>query len=168
MPVTKRLLIALDDSESSERAVTYVAHILEGQKAVQILLLHVPAPMPPRLLEFGGAEDPAQEHRGEAQLKAAQDRWVEEVRQAVQPVFSKAQSILHAAEIPAAAVKTHLAIRVNNESLESSIVEEAHAHQCETVVVGRESFSWVEELVQEHLAEKLIERAHDLTLWVVW
>jgi Universal stress protein family len=47
MENTKRLLVALDDSAASERAVTYVAQMLEGQKAFQILLLHVPAPIPP-------------------------------------------------------------------------------------------------------------------------
>src|SRR5262245_20274881 len=120
--------------------------------------------MPPRFLEFGGAENPVQERRGEAQLKAARDRWLGEVQQTVQPLFGKAQSLLHAAQIPERAVKTHLAIRVNNESLDASIVQEAHAHQCGTIVVGRESFSWVKELVQEHLAEKLMQGAHDLTL----
>jgi nucleotide-binding universal stress UspA family protein len=167
MPVTKRLLVAVDDSKSSERALTYVAELFEGHKAVHIILLHVPEPMPPRFLEFGGAEDPVQERRGEAQLKAARDRWLGEVQRAVQPVFSKAQAMLQAAQIPEGAVETHLAMRVNDESVETSIVEEAHAHRCGTVVVGREAFSAVQELVREHVAEKLVQRAHDLTLWVV-
>jgi hypothetical protein len=63
-------------------------------------------------------------------------------------------------------METHLAMRVNNESVETSIVEEAHAHRCDTVV-GREAFSGVQELVRERVAEKLVRRGPDLTLWVV-
>jgi K+-sensing histidine kinase KdpD len=43
----------------------------------------------------------------------------------------------------------------------------ARAHECSTVVVGREAFSWLKELFQAHVADKLIPQAGDLTLWIV-
>jgi nucleotide-binding universal stress UspA family protein len=167
MKVTKHLLVAVDDSEASQRAVSYVAQMLEGRGDVRILLLHVPAPVPPQLLEFGGAEDPAQEQRGEARLKAAQARWMAEVNEAVQPLFARAQAVLRAAHIAEDAVQTQLAVPHADERLETSILEAAQAHACDTVVVGRESFSWLRELFQAHVAESLLKQSRQLTLWIV-
>lgn len=167
MTVTKRLLVALDDSEASERVVTYVAQTLEGQKACEIILLHVPEPMPRQFLEFGGAEDPTEERRREAGLKAAQAQWVDQVNEAIQPLFAKAQSILRAAHIPEELVRTQLAMPHVDQSLETSILEAAQANACDTVVVGRESFSWLKELLQGHVADRLLQQSRDLTLWIV-
>jgi hypothetical protein len=52
----KNIFIAVDDSEASDRAVTYVAQMVDGRREFHILLFHVPASMLPQLLEFGGAE----------------------------------------------------------------------------------------------------------------
>jgi hypothetical protein len=49
----KHLLIAVDASEISERALAYVAALIDGRRDIRILLLHVPKPIPPNLLEFG-------------------------------------------------------------------------------------------------------------------
>lgn len=42
----KRILIAVDDSQASHRAVAYVGQMLSGATGIQVCLLHVPAPMP--------------------------------------------------------------------------------------------------------------------------
>ena len=67
--LTPSILIAIDHSEATYRAVTYVAQIIGGREEFRILLLHVPEPMPPKLLEFGGAENPVEEQRAEMSLK---------------------------------------------------------------------------------------------------
>jgi hypothetical protein len=64
-------------------------------------------------------------------------------------------------------VKTLLFTPSAEQSLEASILMAARAHECSTVVVGREAFSWLKELFQAHVADKLIPQAGDLTLWIV-
>jgi hypothetical protein len=84
----KNILVAVDDSEASDRTVTYVAQMVDGRREFHILLFHVPASMPPQLLEFGGAEVPVQEQRAEAELSNAQAAWVEEVTRPTRTVSS--------------------------------------------------------------------------------
>lgn len=54
------------------KAVAYVAKIVRGREAIHICLFHVLPPIPPRLLEFGGTEDPQKEQVLSVELKAAQ------------------------------------------------------------------------------------------------
>jgi nucleotide-binding universal stress UspA family protein len=167
MKANKNIFVAVDDSEASDRAVTYVAQIVDGRRGFRILLFHVPASMPPQLLEFGGAEVPAQEERAEVELSNTQAAWVEEVARAAQPIFARAKTRLSEAHIAEQDVKTLLFTPSAEQSLETSILTEARAHECSTVVVGRDAFSWLKELFQAHVADKLIPQAGDLTLWIV-
>ena len=45
-----RILIAVDDSEHSARALRYVGSLLRDARTVQVALFHVLRPMPPELL----------------------------------------------------------------------------------------------------------------------
>jgi nucleotide-binding universal stress UspA family protein len=167
MPANKNILVAVEDSEASERAVTYVAQMVEGRREFQIVLFHMPTSMLPQLLEFGGAEHPTQEQRAEAELSAARSAWVAEVTRAAQPIFARAKRRLRAAHVAEQAIKTELFIPPGERSLEAGVVEAARTHDCGTVVVGREAFSWVKELFQAHVADKLLQQADDLTFWIV-
>ena len=167
MRANKNIFVAVDGSEASDRAVSYVAQMVDGRRDFRILLFHVPASMPPQLLEFGGAEVPAQEERAAAELSDAQTAWVEEVAKAAQPIFARAKTRLREAHFAEEDVETLLFTPSAEQSLETSILTAARAHECGTVVVGREAFPWLKELFQAHVADKLIPQAGDLTLWVV-
>ena len=167
MTANKNILVAVDGSEASDRAVTYVAQIVDGRSQFHILLFHVPASMPPELLEFGGAEIPTQEERAEAELSTARAAWLEEVERAAQPIFARAKTRLREAHMAEGDVDTLLFTPSAEQSLETSILTAARAHDCGTVVVGREAFPWLKELFQTHVADKLIRHADDITLWIV-
>lgn len=62
-PLLSRILIAVDGSEHSARALYYVGTLLRETRDVQVTLFHVLKPMPRDLLEHGGSEDPAEEVR---------------------------------------------------------------------------------------------------------
>src|SRR5215470_3043291 len=94
MANAKHILIAVDDSEASYRAVAYVGSLLRGGEGFRVCLVHALPPLPREVLEFGGSEDPQQEDREEMQLQTAQDRWIEAVAQAAEPVFTRAKQIL--------------------------------------------------------------------------
>ena len=52
--INKHILIAVDNTEASHRAVHYVAAMLGGRRGFHVRLLHVLPPFPPELLECGG------------------------------------------------------------------------------------------------------------------
>lgn len=164
---TQKLLVAIDDSTASERAVAQVARRMQEQSACHILLLHVPRPIPPKLLEHGGSEDPQEEQCLEAELDAAQAAWRQHMTQAAQPVFTKARAILQEANIPEQAIETQIYTPVPGQDLTTAIVDVAHDTASGTVVVGRSSFSWLRELLQPHVADKLSQEEHAFKLWVV-
>lgn len=164
---TQKALVAIDDSPASERAVLQIARRMRDQLTCHILLLHVPRPIPPKLLEHGGSEDPQEEQSIEAELDAAQAAWRQQITQAAQPIFTKARAILREANIPEQAIETQIYIPVPGQDITTAIVDVAQDAACGTVVVGRSSFSWLRELLQQHVADKLSQEEHAFEVWIV-
>src|SRR5438552_4396598 len=65
MPHNKRILLAVDESDASRRAVDYVADMIDGRAGFHIGLVHLESP--PRMLEWGGSENPEIEEKVSAQ-----------------------------------------------------------------------------------------------------
>src|SRR5215471_9931038 len=167
MPNAKNMLIAVDASEASYRAVTYVGSIIGGREDCRVCLLHALPPLPRELLEFGGSSDPKQEEQEETRLKAEQTHWAEAATQAAEPIFTRAQRILQEAHVPVHAVETQLVDTVNTQDLVQDILETAQRGNFGTVVVGRESFHGFKALFTSHVGDALIRQAYGLTVWVV-
>ena len=167
MSNAKHILIAVDDSEASYRAVAYVGNILSGCEGFRVCLLHALPPLPRELLEFGGSEDPQQEEREETRMKTEQTRWIEAVAQAAEPVFTRAKHILYEARVPEDAVETQIVDTVNTQDIVLNILETAHARHCGTVVVGRKSYHGLKALLTSHVSDALISQGEDLAVWVV-
>jgi nucleotide-binding universal stress UspA family protein len=167
MPNAKNMLVAVDDSEASYCAVTYVGSIVGGREDCRVCLLHASPPLPRELLEFGGSSDPQQEEQEEARIKAEQARWIEAVTQAAEPVFTRAKRLLQEANVPAHTVETQIVDTVNTQDLVQDILEAAQRSNCGTVVVGRESFHGFKALFTSHVGDALIRQAQGLTVWVV-
>jgi hypothetical protein len=163
----KKILIAIDDSEATEHVVAYVGEMIAGMQDAQVLLMHMPTPMPPVLLEFGGSADPEQERRLEARLTAAQTDWMEKIHSAAEPIFARARAILQMFDIPEQALATQVITPLPEEDLTRSILEVARSHACGTVVVGRASFAWLREVWEQQVADKLLQEGQGLTVWVV-
>jgi nucleotide-binding universal stress UspA family protein len=160
MSNAKHILIAVDDSEASYRAVTYVGSIMRGGEGFRVCLLHALPPLPRELLEFGGSGDPQHEEREEMHLHTEQARWSE-------PVFTRAKQILHAAHVPADAVETQIVDTVNTQDIVLDILETAHARHCGTVVVGRQAHHGLKALLTSHVSDALISQGEGLAIWVV-
>src|SRR5262249_21796494 len=89
MSNAKHILIAVDDSEASYRAVAYVGSIMSGCEGFRVCLLHALPPLPREFLEFGGSEDPQQEEREETRLHTEQASLIEAVKHTAEPVFTR-------------------------------------------------------------------------------
>jgi len=167
MNLNKRILVAIDDSEASNRALTYLATWLRGKNDFCVRLFHVLRPLPPELLEFPGSENLTEEEKLAEEKKTAQARWLEAAEDAARPVFTKAKTILQTAHVPTDNVETQVAATESGRDVVTAILEEAEGSRCRTVVVGRKSFSWFQELFQYHVGDDLVRRSQGLTVWIV-
>lgn len=167
MTTNTRILLAVDDSEASERAVRYVADVLGRLADAHVHLFHVLPPIPPGLLEFGGAEDPKAERQLSEKLKQAQAEWIERAKAESEPVMEKARALLSRAGIAPGRVSAEFGPSIHRPDVPREIVEVAQRARCDTIVVGRTSLSWLKEQMGQHVGEALVKKAQGLTLWVV-
>lgn len=162
-----RILVAIDDSSASRRAVTYVAKLVGRRRGFRLCVVHVLPPLPRHLLEHGGSEDPAKEERLEVDLKADQRLWIAAAKQAAQKDLNKAQATLRKARISAGAVRTLFCVPADGRDAADEILQMAHGCKCRTVVAGRQSVSWFHELFSKDLAEELLRRGKRFSIWLV-
>ena len=87
-----RILVAVDDSKASMRAVNYVANMIAAKRDFTICLLNVLRPLLPELTEFGGSEDPEREEKLENELKDKREQWIEKAKTKALPILKKAKS----------------------------------------------------------------------------
>ncbi len=77
-----KVLVAVDESEHSERTVRYVGSLLRGIANVSLTLFHVLKPMPRKFLEHGGSENPVVEKQLGTQLREEQEEWYRQEQEA--------------------------------------------------------------------------------------
>jgi K+-sensing histidine kinase KdpD len=58
-------------------------------------------------------------------------------------------------------------VSVNREDLVNDIVDAGRTSGCRTIVVGRDSFSWLKRVLRRHVADELVRKAKGFTVWVV-
>ena len=167
MERTDKILIAVEDSDASMKAVTYVSQMVRGREHIQICLFHVLPPIPPKLLEFGGAENPNKEQILSADLKAAQAQWMEKAKNAAQPSLKTAQNILRNHGVSQHNISTDFSSSIHKLDVVREVLEAAKKLDCGTVVVGRHTLPWVQELFHRHIGEELVQKGQGFAVWVV-
>ena len=165
--VNTRLLVVVDDSVASRRAVKYVAKFVGKRRAFRICLVHVLPPLPPELLEHGGSEDPAKEAQLEADLKVEQHRWISAAKKASERGLHEDRVVLRKAGISARTVKAAFCEPGEGRGAADAILHMARGRSCRTVVVGRQSVSWFHELFSHDLSEELLRRGKGFCVWAV-
>lgn len=165
MNTARRILVAVDDSEASRRAVAYAADFLDGASDVEIALLHID--LPPRMLEWGGAEDPKVEKKVEAEranayhgMEARRKAKADELLKRMQAMFVK-----QGAHVAGRFVRFEEPL--DTASVSRAILRAAREQGCGTVVVGRHSFATIKRWFQHHVGEELIRDGSGIAVWVV-
>jgi nucleotide-binding universal stress UspA family protein len=164
---TNKILIAVDDSEASRKAVTYVSKMVRGREPIHIYLFHVLPPIPPKLLEFGGAEDPQKEQLLSTDLNTAQAQWMEKAKTAAQLSLNTAQTILRDHGMSQHNISTRLSSSIHKPDVVREVLEAAKQWDCGTVVVGRKTLPWLQELFHRHIGEELVQKGQGFSVWVV-
>lgn len=162
-----RLLIVLDDSEGTRRAIEYVAKFVGRRKGFHICLVHVLRPLPPELLEHGGSEDPSKEALLERDLQAERSRWIATAKRAAQKHLDQAGAVLRKAGVPAGALQSLFCESGDGREVADRLFNMGKECQCRTVVVGRRSVSWFHELFSRDLSEELLRCGKGFCVWAV-
>jgi nucleotide-binding universal stress UspA family protein len=159
------ILVAVDESPEAERALRYVASFANGK--ITVRLLHLLPPIPSAHLEHGGAEDPQEEARLDAELREKREAWLREEEEKAQPVFERARTLLCSLGVPEAAISTECRPSVDSVAVARDCVEAAREGGCDTVAVGRSDQHGIKRIFHPHACSELVRKASGLTVWVV-
>ena len=163
----KRLILVVDDSIPSQRAVAYVGNLLGRRRGFRVSGVYVLPDFPPSLLEHGGAGDPAAEDRLTATLRAQRKRWIAQQKQQARPLVQGATRSLRNAGLTSRSLEVRFCGPIDEGAVSEEILRLARARRCHTIVVARHPRSWLRHLVAMDLREKLARRAERLAIWSI-
>jgi nucleotide-binding universal stress UspA family protein len=164
---TTKLLIVVDHSLASMRAVSYVAQILGGRRGFRVCLAHTLPSPPGGMLESGGAEDPKKEKWLETRLRASRHLWVSATKRKLSGSLERAYTNLRRAGFARGEIEVHFCYPSDKRNAPKEILTLARKRGCHTIVVGRRSLSWLRELLQTNPADELVRLGKGFTTWVV-
>lgn len=146
----KHFLIAVDESESSKRAVLYVADMVGGFPGIRVTLLSIiPAPE-------------ADFFDSEAEVTA----WLRDKRGSANRMLENYRQVM----IQAGFLPDQVRIRTcvgEERSFAEAILDTRCDLSCCTIVVGRHHHSKTEEFLFGSTSSKLIHEAKNCAVWVV-
>lgn len=147
---TRHILIAVDDSENSMRAVLYVADLLGGSGGVRATVLNV-IDAPPEDF-FATAEERAK-HLEKEHVKSAS-------------LLAKCKTILTQAGFDEGMVQTE-SVESSGSTIADCILEARKKHKCCTVALGRRGISKKEEFLFGSTSSRVIHEAGNCAVWVI-
>ena len=160
----KTILIAVDDSDESARALQYVGALLRDLRDVTVTLFHVLNPMPRELMEHGGSEDPEMEDHLGAQLRKDQEEWLRTEGAIEYPILVTAMEQLGQTGFPL----DHVTLKLGHErNIADSIMDEAKAGGYGTVVVTRHGPAGTKRLFSSGIIDRLLRDLSGVAVWVV-
>jgi nucleotide-binding universal stress UspA family protein len=165
MPHCKRILVAVDETEASRRAVAYVADVIDGSPGFHVGLLHLE--LPPRMLEWGGSEDPAVEEKTSEEREAAYRQVEGKAMAAAKAKLRPFQALLAERGTEPAVVLVRFEEPLSRKRIADDILQAARERQYGTVVVGRHLSSLWEHFFSKSIGERLIRGGEGVAVWVV-
>ena len=163
-----RILLAVDGSETSTKAVKYVGEITRGCEGIDIMLYHV-LEIPPMLLEHGESGDQDEKGRLGKALQEEQKKWEEKKREQVErEIFAPAKQILKEKGVRegVATIRTKLATGAYPD-VALAIIQEVKAEGCGTVVLGKRGISMLREFMFGSVDSKVVHHIEGCAIWIV-
>jgi len=157
----KTMLIAIDDSKNAMKAVEYVAAQCKGAQDLQIGLVHVLPNLPAIFWDEGHILSDNEK----SERKRVVDKWLEDRRTKMDPVFRKATDILKEAGITADQIRTKSIS--DSTDVADSLLEEARNEGYQTIVVGRRGLSEGKRLLVGSVTSKIITQGSGLAVTIV-
>ncbi|MDX1764516.1 MAG: universal stress protein [bacterium] len=146
----RHILVAVDDTESSKRAVLYVADFLGEAPGFKVTLLSlVPVPEPDHF--------PSEKERRE---------WIDGHHQGMETLLRRYRQILIEGGFPEDKVAVSVETTESLSIAEAIIETQERVGSC-TVVVGRHGISKQEEFLFGSTSNKLLHMPKNCSLWIV-
>lgn len=146
----KHLLVAVDQTDNSKRAVLYVADFLGGFPGFRVTLLSI---VPEREDDF---------------FDTVEDKvaWTREKMEEVNKMIENYRQILVQSGFPEDKVQVRSCVN-ERKALSEAILQSQCGLSCCTVVVGRRHKSKSEEFLFGSTSSKIIHEAKNCAVWVV-
>lgn len=163
-----KVLLAIDDSEVSRKAVAFCGKML-GRGTypdLDVTLFHVVESLPDFILARSGDTS-----GGSAYRQVAED-WAENNRQGGEKLLSAQKQALAATGIPDERINTKLCQKESRPEARRvvaamGIIEEMKSGRYDVVIIGRRGASASLETFLGSVAEKVAREANGRTLWIV-
>jgi|SRR5581483_2506722 len=165
--LSQRLLLVVDGTSASERAVHYVADVLGGRRGFRVILAALLPVLPAHLLEFGGAENPVTEAKLENELRQEQHRFIRLAKQQARTTLVRMRAELRKAGVVSNSVMIRFSDPLRQHGAAEELLEMARQHKCCTIVLGHRTHSRFRELLQRDLAEQVVGRGAGFSFWIV-
>lgn len=146
----RNILIAVDESENSRRAVSYVGQLLGGLADFKVTILHV-------------VPEPEEDYFPTPDQK---EKWFIQYKQKVDTMLEDYRQILIRKGFDTKDVAIRSPIRYCPSMAECILSERAEVLYS-TIVVGRQGLSRSEEFLFGSISSKIVTHARNCTVWVV-
>jgi len=162
------ILVAIDGSGPSIRAVDHVGEIVGNCKKARITLLHVVA-VPPAFREHPGASDPDEERRLEEEMKEGKQRWMKETKEELEEtLFGPARRRLEAKGASGEGVVVRSKMVADPHSdVASAILDEIKRGGYHVVVLGRRGKSTLKTFLMGTVVHRVVHNVEGCAVWVV-
>jgi nucleotide-binding universal stress UspA family protein len=146
----KNILIAVDDSDNSRRAVSYVGQLVGGMGGFKVAILHV---VPEAEEDYFSTAD-------------EKEKWLAQYTKKAEAMLEDYRQILIRAGFDADDVSVRSTLRYC-PSMAECILAERNETEYHTLVVGRQGISRSEEFLFGSVSSKIVNHAKNCTVWVV-
>lgn len=146
-----KILLGLDGSEGSLKAVAHVGNML-GRSNSHITLLHV-------IRDIGNRAG-----KSNTAVAAKDETWLAEVQHDIQPKLNAAASTLKSAGFHPEHVTTKIITGASSRA--GAIVGEARRGEYGTIVVGRRGLSKVKDFFMGRVSNKILHMGKEVAVWV--
>ena len=147
----RHLLVAVDESDNSRRAVMYLADFFSANPDVFVTLLSI-------LVEPSEDFFPTEAERLQ---------WLADKETAMRTTMAGYKEMLLGAGFQATQIETRLSVKPSNTSIGDAILEEQEKLRCCIIVVGRRGITHSEEFVFGSTSSKILHHAKHCAVMVV-
>jgi nucleotide-binding universal stress UspA family protein len=158
--MTTRLLIPVDGSAGSLKAVEYVAETFGRTPEMEFVLLHILPKLPPSMWDDGHILTESEQTEREAVIEA----WKEQEVKPWETMINEAKEKLLKGGVPAEALTVKY--EPTYSDVADDILDEAELERCNTIVMGRHGIG-PRKLLMGGVSKKVVDYAKGIAVTVV-
>jgi nucleotide-binding universal stress UspA family protein len=156
-----KVLIALDCSEGSWRAVEYAGRVFGRLEGGEVTLLHILDHVPAFFWDDGHILDDKEREARQAMV----ERWKTRQNRMCQDIFANARGALASAGIPGERVRD--VTKTLNTDVAEDIIDEAQDGAYDTIIMGRRGMGMTKSFLMGSVTNKVVHYAKGCAVTIV-